>query len=99
MTDELKRLVERWRREYQNSIYDPDPAGTLRHCTDELETVLESPAERLDRFIGGECSWTPDEDGDFQTGCNALWLLVDGTPTENGMKFCAFCGKPIKEEA
>ena len=75
------------------------PIVTTGEVWPDVMPAGQSVSERLDTFIAGECTWTPDEDGDYQTGCNDIWLLIEGTPTENGMKFCAFCGKPIKEEA
>ena len=29
------------------------------------------------------------------SGCKGIWSLSDGTPKENDMSFCPFCGKPI----
>jgi hypothetical protein len=43
------------------------------------------------------CIWQ-EEDEYWQTGCGHAFCLNAGTPLENGMKFCAYCGKPIKEE-
>lgn len=39
----------------------------------------------------GECS-----DG-WDTSCKRAFRIDDGTPAENGMKFCCFCGNPIEE--
>lgn len=33
----------------------------------------------------------------WDSDCGESWALAEGTPTENGMKFCHGCGKPIKE--
>lgn len=41
------------------------------------------------------CGWQRDEDGNDQTDCGGTWCLNDGTPPENGMKFCPYCGKLI----
>ncbi len=42
------------------------------------------------------CSWQRDEDGNDNTACGGTWCLNDGTPAENGMKFCPYCGKSIE---
>jgi hypothetical protein len=46
------------------------------------------------------CFWEADEpDSDmFRTTCGEYFVLNECGPKENGMKFCCFCGKPIKEE-
>lgn len=43
------------------------------------------------------CSWVPDSDGNYETLCGEMFTLNDGTPSENGMKFCPYCGKPLRE--
>lgn len=43
------------------------------------------------------CTWTNDPiDGGWGTTCNRRWLLVVGTPTDNYMHFCPFCGRKIE---
>ena len=44
------------------------------------------------------CSWRAEEDGIWHTLCDRYWEFSnhDG-PTDNGMKFCCYCGKPLKE--
>lgn len=39
------------------------------------------------------CAWQDDEDGTSHTDCGELWQCADGSPPENGMKFCPYCGK------
>lgn len=41
------------------------------------------------------CAWSRDEDGNDDTECGQTWSLNDGTPTDNGMKFCPYCGRQI----
>lgn len=45
-----------------------------------------------------ECTWTQDEGGTWETACDNLFDLNDGTPSANNMAFCCFCGKPILEK-
>lgn len=46
-----------------------------------------------------ECKWAPDKFcGDiWESDCGGTLMLNDGPPSDNQMKFCCFCGKPIKE--
>lgn len=42
------------------------------------------------------CKWIEDEDdGAWDTSCGKRFLITEGTPEENGMKFCCYCGKPL----
>ena len=41
-----------------------------------------------------ECAWR-EEDGCWGTDCNHEFVINEGTPVENEMKFCCYCGKPI----
>jgi hypothetical protein len=47
----------------------------------------------------GTCIWSRWEvDSDvFSTSCENDFRLDEGTPLENGMKFCCFCGRPVEE--
>ena len=46
-----------------------------------------------------KCIWTCDDLNEeiWETGCGNLFQLESETPTENGMKFCCYCGKPLGE--
>ena len=46
-----------------------------------------------------KCKWTPDEDGAYDTECWNRFELMHGTPKENHMEYCPYCGKQIDEEA
>lgn len=42
------------------------------------------------------CQWTFDEhDSKWDSGCGEAWMFCDGGPTENGVRFCQSCGKPV----
>jgi len=46
------------------------------------------------------CGWKLDETyGDaYDTGCGKMFAITDGTPADNKMKYCPFCGKRISEK-
>jgi hypothetical protein len=44
-----------------------------------------------------KCTWSQDEEGCWSTDCNNCFTLVDGSPEDNGMKFCCYCGKRLEE--
>lgn len=43
------------------------------------------------------CQWTEDEA--WATSCGGYFQLEAGTPTDNEMVFCPYCGRPITTEA
>lgn len=45
------------------------------------------------------CVWTEDPNwGTWETACGRIFVLNDGTPTENHLHFCCYCGKPLEEK-
>ena len=44
-----------------------------------------------------DCIWTADEEGNWSTSCDNLHCIIGGTPKENLMEFCCYCGKHLKE--
>ena len=47
-----------------------------------------------------ECGWTHttsiiEDEGIWETLCGNTFMFVEGTPKDNGMKFCCYCGRPI----
>jgi hypothetical protein len=47
------------------------------------------------------CIWRRDDDdrNTWATQCGEVWELMNGTPGENKMKYCLYCGQPIKVES
>lgn len=50
-----------------------------------------------------ECEWWADEDEiddgfdiHYNTKCGHAWILLEGTPEENQISFCNFCGGKLK---
>ena len=45
------------------------------------------------------CKWVIEIDyGDtYSTSCGEMFTIIDGTPADNGMKYCPFCGNVILE--
>ena len=44
------------------------------------------------------CKWTENSDHFWDTSCHGSFVLNDGTPKENNMNFCCYCGGVIKQE-
>lgn len=43
------------------------------------------------------CCWSENSNGAWATGCGNLYEVNDGTPLENKMHFCCFCGRKLTE--
>jgi DNA-directed RNA polymerase subunit RPC12/RpoP len=42
------------------------------------------------------CIWTENEDGAYVTTCGNTYEIINGTPRENHMNFCPYCGKRLR---
>lgn len=48
------------------------------------------------------CTWERDDEGNWDTECGEGWLrdayiiFGEGGPSENGMRFCCFCGGKLE---
>ena len=71
---------------------------------------LEQIVDKLDaeiRRIAAPCTWTCGggkvcacgfrEDECWSTSCGKEFVMITGTPKENGYNFCPSCGKPLVE--
>lgn len=43
------------------------------------------------------CEWTENEDGLWDSACGGMFEVLEGTPIENAMNYCSYCGKRLKE--
>lgn len=41
------------------------------------------------------CRWRETVDGQWESGCGRVWEFLSDGPTENGVRFCPFCGHPL----
>jgi len=65
---------------------------SLKAAIGSLRTATAEPAT---------CGWREEsaESKYWETGCDQKFTVTTGTPLENGMRFCPFCGKLIAELA
>jgi hypothetical protein len=67
----------------------------------EGEATAVFAAELLRLTSRKVCRWSQQdhESGDcWETDCGGTFGIDEGTPSENGMKFCCYCGAPLAEE-
>ena len=63
----------------------------------DCENVLEQAKAWLAEHQK-TCLWTEDEDGNWHTTCGEMHTFFDGGPSENGHRFCPYCGKKLVEK-
>jgi hypothetical protein len=44
------------------------------------------------------CIWKDDGEGNWDTSCGERFIILEGTPDENKMKFCTYCGGVLQQE-
>lgn len=50
------------------------------------------------RIEGDTCEWSLQEDDyNIWNTCGNEWVLNEGSPSDNGMKYCPICGRIIRE--
>ena len=42
-----------------------------------------------------KCEWTLIDDGTYETDCKEMFSISEGTPAENKMDYCCYCGKEL----
>ena len=48
-------------------------------------------------LLPGTCEWAEDDNGNWFTSCDNAFTFIDGTPSENSMAFCCYCGCKLVE--
>lgn len=65
-------------------------------------TLTQSQSD-MEAKQSAHCTWKPDrqweETGEWITECGESFMLIEGTPTENEMRFCPYCGRVLKEKS
>jgi hypothetical protein len=70
--------------------------GPSEDTTEAAITALRSALAEPDT-----CTWFQDGDSDssmYQTSCRKYFDLTDGTPEDNKMQWCCYCGKKLVQE-
>lgn len=72
-----------------------------RHRHHEIGCKLcDAIPPSLSNDLLDSCTWSQeDEDSDgWETDCGYNFEIYEGTPAENNMKFCCYCGKRLITE-
>ena len=70
-------------------------------CGKALDEANAKLSEQADHIAGADnmvCNWYQDDgDGIWATDCGGVFEIIEGSPSDNDMKFCPYCGKPLEE--
>ena len=93
-------------KEYTEHIYDGTYLDTAM-STEQSNSDVSATQDVLTDIKTGQsieketCSWIQEDDPDicyWKTGCGNSFYFTEGTPTDNNMKYCCYCGKLLKQE-
>jgi hypothetical protein len=97
MTD----LIALARATVQQALEALEKTHTQPGCDQWQAERKASVALRAPLKQPNECRWLQDGDedsGTYMASCNRRYfVLEDGTPTDNHMTHCCYCGKPLVE--
>ena len=102
MSDEQIRKAEatRIRREL---LADIEETADLISDDNRDFVFLRDVIAAIDRICQdgplSACAWTEDDNGCWETDCGGAFGIDEGTPSENGMRFCCYCGRPLEGQA
>ena len=89
---DIDKIVEELEKREEHYVEMLDWQGQSAIC-DAIEIVKQGGVS------DDVCEWKfEDEEANlYLTGCQQRQLIFDGTPKENGYRYCPYCGKKIKE--
>lgn len=93
------RYVLTFRKEEVKVCPECEPCGRF---TTEPPTLREDIAAIISKHCSADdaekqCIWTYNLDEYWQTSCGDQFCISEGTPAENNMRFCHYCGLRIEE--
>lgn len=91
-----KALANLRKMKKKSAILSVDDMKTINSTIDLLEKADMKLEEQAEQY----CHWL-QQDGenseDWLACDDKLFCLTNGTPSENGMRFCPYCGKNLVE--
>lgn len=96
--DTLKKTLRDWIRDHWTEAFTGDDAGS------EFADMIEH-AETIDANPTVHAYWIPYESVTGEgsntykcSACDTIQIIIEGTPKENGWKYCPNCGAKMDEE-
>ena len=101
---DLKGDVESCVEDARKHVYSDDGWAEYRTSQITVGYTYEGLPQRIDdmiKLIGGVdpsdalCTWGDDSEGNWHTACGEIFTLLEGTPSDNKMRHCPYCGKHL----
>ena len=93
----LKKFVEDCRKDGDSEHEIDQYVSTwARDC--DGKTVKEVHALGwgvTEDWLTESCTWKSLNNGTYETSCNHMFQINDGSPDDNGFKYCPFCGEML----
>lgn len=72
-----------------------DDIARLHYLSAAHQRALHRAAEKMVR----RCEWRLDDpdQGTWESSCGCAFNIIEGGPEQNDMRFCCYCGDPLKE--
>ncbi len=90
---------------YKNSVnrvfiekdhsYLVDPTNKERS---EIHQIFPELMPLMPPVDPSACTWSEGENGPWSTSCGQDFELIEGSPSENKMHFCCYCGVVLIEK-
>jgi hypothetical protein len=69
----------------------------VKYIEQRDKKILADERKKILAEVKDICKWKDDGEGNYETDCGGLFTITRGTPKENKMKYCCYCGKILKE--
>jgi hypothetical protein len=102
--DNVREEFEKWFKERQVRTWNPNIDKNRPTHPDNWGMGLKGyflegwqAAYAAGLAARNDCGWRVDEEGTWNTDCDNLFVIIEGTPQENDMRFCPYCGGSLVE--
>jgi hypothetical protein len=103
VSEEVAKLTAQANQVNPVSVYVPDLVTKEKY--EKTVQEFNSQIVRLQTRalgsgrLGVSCTWIPSEQEEanvWTTSCGHEWQLNDGTPKENNVEYCMYCGRSVR---
>ena len=64
----------------------------------EIDSLVRELCDTSVAKVGIDaCTWAGDGEGNWHTACGEIFTLMEGSPPDNKMRHCPYCGKNLRE--
>ena len=93
--EECAITIGRLRAKRERCDYGPDDARMEHIMQQLLQEHRSSVLRPIDQLA---CTWTEDANGFWDTSCDNAHTIINGTPADNLMRYCCYCGHLIVQK-